>query len=81
MKQSDLMSIRHLDDIFSHRKKQWAWQNGLTVEESLRRLLDDPSYCEKFGSFLVRAAQRSQEMPIRLNQNLSAASLLDRRSR
>jgi hypothetical protein len=81
MKQSDLISIRYLDDIFSHRKKLWAWQNGLTVEESLRRLLGDPLYCENFGTFLVRAAQQSHEMQLRLIQNPSAASPLYRGSR
>jgi hypothetical protein len=61
MNRIDLTLIRDVDDRFSHRQKQWAWQNGLALEESLRRLLGDPSYCEKFGAFLIRAAQRSQE--------------------
>ena len=62
MNQIDLISIRHLDDKLSHLQKRWAWQNGLPLEESLRRLLGDPSYCEKLGTFLMRVYERSRRI-------------------
>ena len=35
------ITIRNLDDNLMRRLKQWAWQKGLPLEESLRLLLAD----------------------------------------
>jgi len=38
------ITIRNLDDAVVQRLKQLAWENGLPLEETLRRLLADASY-------------------------------------
>ena len=58
MNQIEPITIRNLHEKVLHRQRQWAWHNGLPLEDSLRRLLNDPIYCEKFGRFLAEAAGR-----------------------
>ncbi len=61
MNQIEPITIRNLHEKVLHRQKQWAWHNGLPLKDSLRRLLNDPMYCEKFGRFLAEVA----DCPIR----------------
>jgi hypothetical protein len=58
MNHIDQITIRNLHEKLSTRQKRWAWQNGLALEESMRRLLVDPAYCKQFGHFLAELAQR-----------------------
>lgn len=53
------VTLRNLDENVLHRHIQWAWQNGLPLEESLRRLLMDVAYLESFERFLSDISARA----------------------
>ena len=65
----DQITIRNLHEKLSTRQKRWAWQNGLPLEESTRRLLIDPEYCKQFGQFLAELARRAD--PVRCRHETS----------